>query len=86
VRPIEVFREAQRVLVPGGVFVATFSNRCFHTKAIAGWLANDDAGRCEIVAEYFRRSGGWAEPTVALRTPPGTRGDPLYAVWSTRMP
>ena len=83
VRPIEVFREVARVLAPGGLFVCTFSNRCFPTKAIHGWLANDEAMRCTIVAEYFRRSGGWDEPQIALCTPPSTSGDPLYAVWST---
>lgn len=83
VRPIEVFREVGRVLVPGGVFVCTFSNRCFPTKAINGWLRTDDEGRVAIVAEYFRRSGGWAEPDAALCTPPYTPGDPLYAVWAS---
>jgi len=82
--PIEVFREVRRVLVPGGVFVNTFSNRCFPTKAIHGWLATDDEGHCTIVGEYHRRSGGWDEPEMALLTPPFTAGDPLYAVWAHR--
>jgi SAM-dependent methyltransferase len=86
VRPIDVFREVHRVLVPGGVFVCTFSNRCFPTKAITGWLRSDDDGRVAIVGEYFRRSGGWAEPEAALCTPPYTPGDPLYAVWASTRP
>ena len=81
VRPIEVFADVRRVLVPGGQLVCTFSNRCFPTKALRGWLSTDDAGRCRIVAEYFRQSGGWDEPQTALCTPPHTAGDPLYAVW-----
>ena len=81
-RPLDVFADLRRVVVPGGLFVCTFSNRCFPTKAVHGWLASDDAGRCGIVAEYFRRTG-WDEPTVQLRTPPGSPGDPLYSVWST---
>lgn len=81
VRPIEVFGEVARVLRPGGRFVVTFSNRCFPTKAIRGWLANDDHGRCAIVARYFGESGGFAEPVVAHRNP-SAPGDPLYAVWS----
>jgi len=85
-RPIEVFAEVSRVLVPGGRFVCTFSNRCFPTKAIRGWLANDDNARCGIVAEYFTRSGGWGEPTIDVRTPPGFGVDPLYAVWAQADP
>jgi hypothetical protein len=83
VRPVEVFRSVCRVLVPGGPFVVTFSNRCFPTKAIHGWLASDDEGHVQIVAEYFRRAGGWSEPQAMLATPPHTAGDPLYAVWAT---
>ena len=85
-RPVEVFTDVARVLRDGGLFVCTFSNRCFPTKAIHGWLATNDAGRCAIVAEYFRHSGGWAPPVAQLRTPPSTYGDPLYAVWSRREP
>jgi SAM-dependent methyltransferase len=82
VRPIEVFRDVARVLRPGGPFVCTFSNRLFPTKAIRGWLMTTDQQHCEIVAEYFRRSGGWEEPTAELRTPLTQPGDPLYAVWA----
>ena len=44
----------------------------------------DDAGHVEIVREYFRHSGAFSEPTVELRTPLESRGDPLWAVWATR--
>ena len=84
VRPIEVFAETARVVAPGGMFVCTFSNRCFPTKAIRGWLGTDDGMHLSIVAEYFRRSGGWDEPAVQRRTTAGQRGDPLYAVWARR--
>lgn len=80
-RPLEVFADLGRVLRPGGVFVATFSNRCFPSKAIRGWLHTSDEQHCALVAEYFRRSGAWAEPEMALRNP-GATGDPLYAVWA----
>jgi SAM-dependent methyltransferase len=83
VRPVEVLREAARVLRPGAPVVVTFSNRCFPTKAIRGWLATDDETHCAIVAEYLRRAGGFAEPEASLRTVPG-RGDPLYAVVARR--
>jgi SAM-dependent methyltransferase len=81
VRPIEVFRDVARVLRPGGPFVCTFSNRCFPTKAIRGWLAASDDEHCAIVAEYFRHSGGFTEPVIDRRTQPFPRGDPLFGVW-----
>jgi len=71
-----------RVLRPGAPFVVTFSNRCFPTKAIRGWLANDDQTHCRIVAMYFTRAGGFGEVQVARRTPAGP-SDPLYAVWAS---
>jgi len=83
VRPIEVFDEVARVLRPGGTFACTFSNRCFPTKVIRGWLATDDAFHVQLVAEYFRRSRGWEQPRTEHRNP-GRAGDPLFAVWARR--
>jgi SAM-dependent methyltransferase len=83
--PIAVFSSVARVLRPGGRLICTFSNRVFATKAIRGWLLATDEQRCAIVAEYFRASGAFDTPTLARRTPPGHRGDPLYAVWATRL-
>jgi hypothetical protein len=80
-KPLDVFAEATRVLRPGGVFVCTFSNRCFPTKAIRGWLHTDDRGRCRIVETYFDMTAGFDEPTVGLRNP-NASGDPLFAVWA----
>jgi SAM-dependent methyltransferase len=85
VYPLEVFAEVGRVLRPGGAFACTFSNRCFPTKAIRGWLANDDEQHCVIVATYFALAGSWSKPEAGLRTPPLHRGDPLYAVWARRL-
>ena len=81
-RPVEVFAEVARVLRPGGRFVTTFSNRCFPTKAIRGWLANDDEAHCRIVAAYFEASGAFEPATVDVRVPPGRGVDPLFAVWA----
>jgi SAM-dependent methyltransferase len=81
VRPVEVFRDVARVLREGAPFVCTFSNRCFPTKAIRGWLATTDEQHCEIVAAYFRAAGGYDDARVERRTPPGHGGDPLFAVW-----
>ena len=38
----------------GGLFVCTFSNRLFPTKAIRGWLSSENAAHQEIVSGYFR--------------------------------
>ena len=80
-RPLDVFAEVRRVLRPDGLFVCTFSNRCFPTKAIRGWLSTDDRGRCQIVATYFDLTDGFGEPTIERRDPQ-RRGDPLYAVYA----
>lgn len=80
-RPVDVFRDVARVVRPGGLFVCTFSNRLFPTKAIRGWMYSESAAHQTIVAEYFRSAGGYAPATARQRqTPPG--GDPLYAVWA----
>jgi SAM-dependent methyltransferase len=84
VRPVEVFTDVARVVRPNGPFVCTFSNRCFPTKAIRGWLYSSDAEHGEIVSEYFRLAGAWTEPVVQRRTPDGHFGDPLFAVWARR--
>ncbi len=86
VRPIEVFDEVARVLKPGRPFVCTFSNRCFPTKAIRGWMQTNDADHCAIVAEYFRLAKGFGEPTAQQRRPVQTNMptyDPLFAVWAS---
>jgi SAM-dependent methyltransferase len=84
VHPIDFFDEVARVLRPDAPFVCTFSNRCFPTKAIRGWLATDDESHLAIVREYFRRSTGWGHVAAERRTPSGHRGDPLFAVWARR--
>jgi SAM-dependent methyltransferase len=83
-RPVEVFTEVARVVAPGGPFVCTFSNRCFPTKAVRGWLAADDEQHCAIVSRYFQLAPAWGEPHRERRTPRTHPGDPLLAVWAYR--
>ena len=85
-RPVEVLAEAARVLRPGAPVAITFSNRCFPSKAIRGWLGTDDATHCAIVVEYLRLAGGFTEAEASLRTAGGRyRGDPLFAVVARKM-
>jgi SAM-dependent methyltransferase len=84
IHPMLVLDELARVVRPGGQLVITFSNRCFPTKAIAGWLNSDDATHVAIVRAFIEQSNGWGEPTSRrCPTPPG--GDPLFAVTATRV-
>ena len=84
VRPVEVFVEIARVLRPGGVSVCTFSNRCFPTKAVRGWLSAPEEQRPSIVADYHRLAGGFDEPVTEQRLAATWRHDPLWAVWAHR--
>ncbi len=86
VRPIDVLRDVARVVRPGGVVVCTFSNRCFPTKVIRGWLSVTEEQRCQVVAQYFRLAGGYGDARAALCTPAAGPGDPLYAVWAEVAP
>ncbi len=82
-RPIDVLADAARVVRPGGLVVCTFSNRCFPTKAIRGWLSITEPMRRDLVATYFSVTDAY-EPAEQRRcTPPDSRGDPLDAVWAT---
>ena len=81
-RPVQVLTEVARVLAPGGVCVLTFSNRCFPTKAVRGWLETPAGGHGALVSLLLRQAG-FDEPTVELRTPVARyRGDPLWGVWA----
>jgi SAM-dependent methyltransferase len=84
IRPVEVFTDLARVLRPGAPFVCTFSNRCFPSKAIRGWLSTTDEQHAEIVETYFEASGAWGEGRRERLTPRSHWGDPLFAVWAYR--
>lgn len=77
--PVRVFAEVNRVLKPSGVFIVTFSNRCFPTKAVAVWMGTTDRQHMALVASYFEAAGNWEGVTAHQTLSPNA--DPLYAVW-----
>lgn len=74
--PVEVFADVRRVLVPGGPFAVAFSNRCFPTKAVAGWLFSDDAAHRTLVRTYLADAGFVDIDDRRLPSP----DDPVYLV------
>ena len=58
VRPVEVFRQVNRVLGKGGKLHVVYSNRMFPTKGVAIWKALDDTRRGQLIASYFHHCGG----------------------------
>lgn len=77
-RPLAVFREIRRVLKPNGVAIASFSNRCFPTKAVAIWRALDVNGQAALIRLYLEKAGFHDVRTNVLAD--GWRSDPLVAV------
>jgi SAM-dependent methyltransferase len=80
-RPVEIFRQVNRVLKPGGIFIVTFSNRMFPTKAVRIWRAGSDRGHIELVRSYMEYAGNFENVRGGLANqemiPPG---DPLFVV------
>ncbi len=79
-RPIEVLREAGRVLRVSAPLVVTFSNRCFPDKAVAIWRQLDDKGHVRLVEQYLKEAGNFMSVRDLDRSPRRRFSDPLYAV------
>jgi len=81
-QPLQVLKDAGRVLKPNGELVVTFSNRLFFDKAVAAWTGKSDVEHVELVGNYLHFSGGgWKEPYLSFDLSPSpTKGDPLFAV------
>lgn len=59
ISPIEVLKEVNRVLRPGGKVIISQSNRCFPSKAIAMWLNMNDRQHLELINGYLQYAGGF---------------------------
>ncbi|XP_057518151.1 uncharacterized protein LOC130799032 isoform X1 [Amaranthus tricolor] len=84
-KPLEVFKEMQRILKPGGLAIMSFSNRCFWTKAISIWTSTGDADHILIVGAYFHYAGGFEPPKAVDISPNPGRSDPMYIVYSRKV-
>ena len=82
-QPVDVFSEVSRILRPGGVFIVTFSNRCFPTKAVRVWRSTNDEDHIELVGQYMLHAGGFNGVRGGLANPDmAPPGDPLFAVYA----
>ena len=92
-QPLAVFQDVRRVLTPGGVFINTFSNRCFPTKAIALWAKLHEFERMGLISHFYHQTGFTGVNTWSLRGLPrpfddhqmghNPESDPVYAVWAS---
>ena len=80
-QPVETFGQVDRVLRPGGVFIVTFSNRMFPTKAVRIWRESSDKGRADLISTYMEAAGNFTEIKAGFVNPDDSPpSDPLFAV------
>jgi hypothetical protein len=88
--PIETFQQVNRILRPSGIFIVTFSNRMFPTKAVRVWRSTSDRGHLELVAAYMQHAGNFEDIKGGLANPDppegGQPGDPLFVVMGYKAP
>ena len=80
-RPVETFQQVNRILKTGGVFIVTFSNRMFPTKAVRIWRVSTDRGRMGMVAAYLEQASNFLEVHGDFVNPETSPpGDPIFFV------
>ena len=84
-RPVETFQQVNRVLKSGGVFIVSFSNRMFPTKAVRIWRMGSDQQHIELVESYMQAAGNFQHIKSGFVNPEQSPpADPLFAVVSRK--
>ena len=81
-KPVEVIKEAGRILSDDGALYISFSNRVFIEKAVGLWTGKSDLSHIETVGDYIHFSEAFEDASLeAIDLRKGsTTGDPLYVV------
>ncbi len=93
-KPVQVCREVNRILRDDGIFIVTFSNRWFPSKAVNIWKQTHEFERLGFVLEIFRKAGNFKDlHTYSRRGLPRPDddphheiplSDPVFAVWGKK--
>jgi SAM-dependent methyltransferase len=85
IHPIDVLKEAGRVLKTNGRIVISFSNRLFFDKAISAWSGKADIDHIELVGRYLLATKKYGTPIAIDATVSKSNVDPLYAVTAIKL-
>ncbi len=84
-KPIAAFQQVNRILRPGGVFIVSFSNRMFPTKAVLVWRNSTDRGRVDLVGTYMEEAENFEDiQGTFLNAENSPPEDPMFAVFSRK--
>ncbi len=78
-QPFKVFEETGRILKPGGVFIVSFSDRMFESKAVRIWRQAGEKERIMIVEDYFNAAGIFTDPRLFVSIGKPRPQDDKYA-------